>query len=499
MPKSQKISKREAILPRKLRRNLFLIPLSAFVIKLFIIVNIQGFPWYEASGGDLSSGLKLLLDSNYVPPNAWYGADGENYIQALYGLANEGFFSDEGKLSYWPAGYPLLMWPLLIFFKGQFFAVLAILQSALYLFGAAWLVDELRKTRVAKASYLVAIFLAFNPTLALNTISIGYELPVVALSLISLAAFLQFIYVGNSSFFSPNVLVASIAFTLATFMQPRLIILAITFFLIWALAIYRAKVAALFLVISIGLVSIAPLLMVYRNQQVHGYTAISTNLGVTMRLGAGPGTSGGYSSRPAGIVQCPSAEGDAAAQDAAMVRCVVNWYLDNPATALKLFWNKARFFWSPWFGPEANGTMARNPWTQNHPLKSTVRTESGFNLIYSGFGKFVSWLWMIVGLVLLLIGIAFLWRLGGLERSLALLAGSAFMLSLVISMLTIGDHRFRIPSMGISLLLQAIGLQTLLLRLRSDQSTTSTLVSWPAFEGAKKKLTLSFFDPCQKP
>ena len=486
MPKSPKISKREAIISKKFRRNIFLIPLSAFVIKLFIILKIQGFDWYEASGGDLSSGLRLLLDNNYAPPNAWYGADGENYLQALYGLASEGFFSDEGKLSYWPAGYPLLMWPILQIFQGQFFAFLAILQSALYFFGAAWLVDELRKTRLAKTSYLVAIFLAFNPTLALNTISVGYELPVVALSLISLAAFLRYVHAGKSKLLRPEVFIASASFALATLMQPRLIILAIVFFVNWALAIYRAKVIALFLVISIGVVSIAPLIMIYRNQQVHGYTAISTNLGVTMRLGAGPGASGGYSSKPGGIVQCPETQGDAAAQDAAAVRCVLSWYFDNPATAIKLFWNKARFFWSPWFGPEANGTMARNPWSQNHPLKSTVQTESGFNLIYGGFGKFVSWLWMICGLVLLLIGLSFLWRLGGLERALALLTGSAFILNLVSSMLTIGDHRFRIPSMGMSLLLQAIGLYALSRWRRPQIPTASTLVTWPGLRRHEK-------------
>lgn len=489
MPKSPKISKREAIISKKFRRNLFLIPLSAFVIKLFIILNIQGFDWYEASGGDLSSGLKLLLDNNYAPPNAWYGADGENYVQALYGLASQGFFSDEGKLSYWPAGYPLLMWPVLELFRSQFFAVLAILQSALYLIGAAWLVDEFRKTRLAKASFLVATFLAFNPTIALNTISVGYELPVVALSLISLAAFLRYVQVGKASLLRREVFIASGSFALATLMQPRLIVLAIIFFVIWGLAIYRAKVIALFLVISIGVVSIAPLIMIYRNQQVHSYTAISTNLGVTMSLGAGPGASGGYSSRPEGIVQCPETQGDAAAQDAATVRCVISWYFDNPATALKLFWNKARFFWSPWFGPEANGTMARNPWSQNHPLKSTVQTESGFKLIYGGLGKFVSWLWMFGGFALLLIGLNFLWRVGGLERALALLAGSAFILNLVSSMLTIGDHRFRIPSMGMSLILQAIGFYALSRWRRSQIPTASTLVSWPSLRRLEKDVS----------
>ncbi len=116
------------------------------------------------------------------------------------------------NLAIGPAGYPLLMWPILELFRSQFFAVLAILQSALYLFGAAWLVDELRKTRLAKASYLVAIFLAFNPTLALNTISVGYELPVVALKLISFAAFLRYVQRRKVLNLKIEVFIASVSF-----------------------------------------------------------------------------------------------------------------------------------------------------------------------------------------------------------------------------------------------------------------------------------------------
>ena len=40
------------------------------------------------------------------------GADGENYLNALSGLLEDGLFSEQDLLSYWPAGYPILMWPL---------------------------------------------------------------------------------------------------------------------------------------------------------------------------------------------------------------------------------------------------------------------------------------------------------------------------------------------------------------------------------------------------
>ncbi len=482
MAKTAKKAKSSAIATRKLRRNLAAISLLALSIKFFIILRIEGFNWLVAGSGDLGKGLGLLLDNNYAPPNAWYGADAENYLRGLQGLVQDGFFSEEGKLSYWPAGYPLMMWPLMELFRGYFFLVLAFFQSALYALGSIWFVDEIRKTRIAKHSYVVAFLLGFNPTLSLNTIAVGYELPVVALSLISAAALLRFFNARRSSLISVELLVSSIAFAIATFMQPRLLVLAFAFFFLWALAKFRLKLIIPFMALSMGIVSLAPALMIYRNQQVHGYAAISTNLGVTMRLGAGPETSGGYSSQPSGIVECPATNGNPAEVDSAIVRCVIGWYLGNPATAAKLFWNKARFFWSPWFGPEANGTMARNPWRQDHPLVSTAQTQSGFDFIFGGVGKFISWTWMLGSLLLLLNGFRFLWRLGDLERLLAVIAGSSFALNLVSSMLTIGDHRFRIPSMGMSLLLQAIGFLALFSKGKFGSNAQEPFVGWPSLK-----------------
>jgi len=226
--------------------------------------------------------------------------------------------------------------------------------------------------------------------------------------------------------------------------------------------------------------------MIFRNNEVHGYAAISTNLGVTMRLGAGPGASGGYSSNPTGLVECPEVAGDAAQIDNAKVRCVLTWYVDNPGKAIKLFFNKARFFLSPWFGPEANGTMARNPWSQNHPLLSSAQTQEGFNLIFGFFGKFVSWIWMLGGLVLLVYGTIFIWRMGGLERLLSLVFSSSFMVNLFSSMLTIGDHRFRIPTMAMSIFLQVVGIIGLSSKKSGLGSNTSSNIEWPILSRFRK-------------
>jgi len=73
----------------------------------------------------------------------------------------------------------------------------------------------------------------------------------------------------------------------------------------------------------------------------------------------------------------------------------------------------------------------------------------------------VSWLWLLGGLALLFYGYFILLRQNHLEKFIANLAMIVISTNWLISLMTIGDHRFRIPIMGVSLFLQAIGLKTL--------------------------------------
>ena len=490
MAKQPKANKKLNIASTKLRNRLFLITALAFLIKLSIISRIQGFDWYAAGNGNVVNGLTVLLDKNYIPAHAWYGADGENYIRGLWGLAKDGFYSTEGKLSYWPAGYPLLLWPLLMVFKGSFFGAVAVIQSLLYAFACAFFFEEFRQTRLVKFAIPVALLLTFNPTLALNTIAIGYELPTVALSLISTAAMMRAFRKNQKTIVSLEWLIASLAFLLATFMQPRLILIAFAVLAIWAVAQYKISIAVPVLIASIVIVAIAPATMILRNKEANGYASISTNLGTTMGIGAGPDATGGYNGKYNGV-PCPEAEGESnpAKADSAKVRCILKWYVQNPGSSIKLFWNKARFFWSPWFGPEANGTMARNPWRINHPLTETVKTESGKAMVYGNFGKLVSWIWMLGTFLLLLYGFRILWQSGGIERLIGIVALSTVTVNWLSSILTIGDHRFRIPSMGMSLILQGIGFAALFIRERKRLTGSSAEVTWPGLRWKQNRQT----------
>ena len=78
-------------------------------------------------------------------------------------------------------------------------------------------------------------------------------------------------------------------------------------------------------------------------------------------------------------------------------------------------------------------------------------------LVYGNFGKVVSWLWIVFGSALLFVGFFALYRLGGAEKALGLVLLAPVVASWISAVGTIGDHRFRIPTMSLSLVLQVIG------------------------------------------
>jgi hypothetical protein len=60
-------------------------------------------------------------------------------------------------------------------------------------------------------------------------------------------------------------------------------------------------------------------------------------------------------------------------------------------------------------------------------------------------------------IALLFYGFLTLYKRDGLGKKVAILTATPVVLSWLITLGTIGDHRFRIPTMGLSLLLQAAG------------------------------------------
>jgi hypothetical protein len=440
-------SKRLRTLPQKnLAKTFMHWAIALLVIKLIIIARIQAFN-FEISG------KPFLIDG------AWLGADGENYLTAFNGLIRDGVFSKEGILNYWPAGYPLVILFLSIFGKSWVLTSLAVFQSAIFSYAVYLFASQLLRTRLKKFAYLVFILIILNPTLSLSSIAVGYESLTASGFLIAGGLIIKDFIEKDNIKFIKYLLINSMIFGLLTFMQPRLIVPGILINLFWILIRKGVKAGLLLAIISLAITLFFPATLIYRNHKAIDSKSISTNLGVTMIIGAGDNATGGYAKGESGV-PC-TLTGNASEQDNQRVKCVVNWYASNPTKAIKLFYNKTLYFWSPWFGPEANGTMARNPWLTISPIKNIASTPDGNKLVYGGFGKLISWLWLLGGLALLLYGYLTLWRQNSLERYIGNIAMIAISTNWLISLISIGDHRFRIPIMGMSLFLQAIGLKTL--------------------------------------
>ena len=413
------------------------IPLFALFLKLITAVNIKG-----------TDGKTL---------GGWLGADGENYLNGVNGLLTEGYFSDQSELSFWPAGYPILIWLLCKISLANVLFLITFLQSVFYAFACYFFVNQFRETKLSKILVFIALLLAFNPTLSLSSSVVGYESPIASCMLLITGLILKLQDKKIDSRFVYLTLSVGILFALATFMQPRWILTTLVIVLFWTLSQKSKKSQALILSLVIGTMSLAPAILIQRNQEAIGKSVISTNLGATMMLGAGDTTSGGYL-HTGPDVPCEPAAPNEAVSDNRLVECVLAWYISNPVKAIVLFAKKGWYFWSPWSGPMANGTMARNPWLKINPIVPFAKSSDAASSFVNGLpGKLMSSVWIIASVALIFIGFIWLYSLNGLYRTASYLTFLPILISWLVSMGTIGDHRFRMPTMGLSLFLQAVG------------------------------------------
>jgi hypothetical protein len=400
--------------------------------------------------------IKLITMIN-TPNGGWLGADGENYFSGVDGLLADGYLSDKSILSYWPAGYPILLWALAKISITQIILLISITQSIFYAYASYYFVKQLRETKLRPYLFLIGIFLAFNPTLSLSSMAVGYESPIAACMLMIVGLIIKSLQSPNDRRLVIRVLGVGGFSALATFMQPRWILTSIVIAVAWALMSNSRKVQALILVGVIGIMAIAPAILIQRNVASIDKAVISTNLGVTMKLGAGPQTTGGYS-HTGPDVPCDPVPPATTVSDNDVVKCVIKWYAANPVKAGKLFVKKGWYYWSPWSGPLGNGTMARNPWLKVNPIMDIARnSQSGNDLVYKSVGKGISFLWVVGCISLFFIGFFWLRSMKGIYANIAWLTGIPVVISWLVSMGTIGDHRFRIPTMSLSVFLQVMG------------------------------------------
>jgi len=423
----------------KLYKYLIAIPLSVFIIKIITMYNIPG-------GG-------------------WYGADGENYAAGVDALIADGFFSKEGVLSYWPAGYPILLWPLASLSISKFFYMVSIIQSIFYAYSTYYFTTKLRTSSLKYLAFWVSIFISFNPTLSLSSLTVGYEAPIASCFMMIAGLIWANINSQIDRKFWLKVGYVGAWLSLAAFLQPRYLLIGVALALLWAMKIIGVKNRIRLAALVTAVMLIAPAGLIYRNAVAIDKATISTNLGITMRIGAGPDTSGGFV-RTGAEVPCEPKAPATVVSDNEIVICVIKWYLTNPVDTARLSFNKALFFWSPWSGPETEGTMARNPWLKISPAHQVViGSQGGRDFVYGPFGVLVSWGWILGQMIFLFVGYRSLRKLGPDENFFAKVLAIPVVLSWLISVGTIGDHRFRIPTMSLSIFLQVVAFLAIRRRL----------------------------------
>ena len=182
---------------------LIAIPLTALVIKLIVMANTQG-------GG-------------------WLGADGENYLTGVDGLLKDGFFSKEGKLLYWPAGYPIFVWPLAAISISKFVYFLGLIQSTLFAYATFLFTRELKKTNISFLAVTISLLITFNPTLSLSTLAVGYEAPVAALLMISMAYLIRDLSAQSDKISLKNIIIIALSLSVSSFLQPRILLFGVAF------------------------------------------------------------------------------------------------------------------------------------------------------------------------------------------------------------------------------------------------------------------------------
>ncbi len=429
--KSKKVKAQQNKKDQRLGYWIIAIPVITFLIKLIVMSNATG-------GG-------------------WLGADGENYLGGVDGILKDGLYSKEHLLGYWPAGYPILIWLMTKISLSHILWVISITQSAFYGYASYYFTRQLRDTKLKPYIFLIAVILAANPTLSLSSLAVGYESPIAACMLMITGLIIKSQLNPVDRRFWIRVAGVGGYFALASFMQPRWVLTTLVVAIIWALFHKNRKTQALILAGVIGIMALAPAALIARNQKAGNGSVISTNLGVTMRLGAGDETDGGYAHKGPDV-PCDPVPPATTVTDNDVVKCVIKWYASNPVKSVKLFINKGFFYWSPWSGPIVNGTMARNPWLKIDPLLNIARgSQQGHDLVYGVFGKIVSWAWMLGCISLFFIGFFWLRSHKGIYGTLAWLTFTPVVISWVVGMGTIGDHRFRLPTMSLSLVLQVIG------------------------------------------
>ena len=410
--------------------------------------------------------LKLILIPNIqqslvgMHSGAWLGSDGETYLAASEAITKEGFFSKSSLLIYFAPGYSIFLYILHLFTGKLLFLFTSLLQTLLYSYSVFFFGKQLLKTKFNKIVFPLGFILLLNPTLSLSSLVIGYESLVASFFLFTMGFLIADLTSKESKLPYLSLLISAVLLGLTVWLSPRMILPGFLIILTWLYLKnkFKKNLLSSLVVVLIFLSFQGSIIM--RNEIATGNFISQSSVGNLAIMGAGPYASGTYTNKDTGVI-CDVKGLDETLSSNKKLNCAINWYKNNPGQGLLLLWKKSYYLWSPWFGPLAGGTMARNPYLNFHPVKASITTQSQLDFVMGLAGQIISWIFILGSWFLLILGFRTSLKLGGLEKVI----GTISLIIIISSWLTVlivqGDHRYRIPFMPFSIFLQLYGYKVL--------------------------------------
>ena len=393
-------------------------------------------------------------------PGAWLGSDGETYFAASEAIAKEGIFSKSSLLVYFAPGYPVFLF-ILHFLTGKLLLLFtSLIQTLLYSYSVYFFGRQLLKTKFNKIVLPFGIVALLNPTLSLSSLVIGYESLVASCFLLALSFLIIDLKSKEMKYKHSPILNSAVLLGLTVWLSPRMILPGFLILITWLYLKnkFNKNILSSLIVVMIFLSFQGSMIM--RNEIATGNFISQSSLGTLAIMGAGPNATGTYTEKDTGIV-CDVEGLDATLSSNKKLKCAISWYKDNPGQGLLLLWKKSYYLWSPWFGPLYGGTMARNPYLNFHPVKANITTQPQLDFVMGFPGQLVSWIWILGGWFLLILGFRAAYILGGLEKTIGIILLMTIISSWLAVLIVQGDNRYRIPFMPFSLFLQVCGYRAL--------------------------------------
>ena len=410
--------------------------------------------------------IKIIIIFNIDPisysykAGAWIGSDTDGYLQGANAIKSEGFFTESYFLSYYAPGYPVFLYLIQKVFGTYLILVVSILQTLFYSFSIYFLTKQLLNSGFRLFATPFTFIALLNPTLSLSTMQLGYEGLVASICAIVLGLCIKNVLNLDKKLNGFEVLTAATLMGVSIWLAPRMILAAVLLVIFWTLVI-KSKSRFLLGFVAILIIVSFQSSMVMRNYIANGEFSSQTSLGNLALMGAGPLATGTYMNSPSGVY-CETTSKEVSDQSNKRLSCAINWYIENPLIGAKLLWKKSYYLWSPWYGPLTGGTSAANPYYKwFHPIKSNITTQSQLDFVTGLPGKIVSWFWIVGGWILLIMGFRYLFSNGGISRKIGVTAAVLILSNWITALITIGDNRYRIPLMTISLFVQVIGWKSL--------------------------------------